>query len=764
MKNKFFALCAIACAACGLNACEDGEHENLECDASYVAECLDTGHMMSCQSGKLIVTKCANGTYCKSQNGAAAMCAPISDSSNAPVPSQCSHSGAQCQGNSVVVCANGQIISSTPCTYGCDSATNVCKLQPVEQECTPGEKKCGTSLMQCGSDGKWMYAECACEDDPVEGPKCAGSEPEKCTPGEKKCAGTAGLAVCNNKGEWDYADCICEDNANDGPKCAGDQPQPVNPCDSCTDNQVCKNGGCVDIPAEIEVSDVAECESDEDCADGLVCAAKACVPKGMLEANIGDPCPEDWYKTAYYEACDADGNARYCAYDDDDNVVLQIENCLSECRMAYVSSDESYRAVCDVPASASCFEEGEKINYCDVIEDASGDFAYSSYYLCLPATDGKFAAVDMAVWDDYSECSGLTCTADGSACEGGAMPTSCEFETKCDGNVYSYCYDLGIFGIFQDSKDCSEDGMVCDTISGESSCFKPCSDSSAVNYACLEDEDDGSLSLAKTECKDFGDGKVYEVTSRTACGNACDAEAGACKVLEVGAQCDEASFVPECIGNSLTKCDNGVVAIDEDCAASGNVCAVFQGEGYCLGACNEAAAETEGCQELNGAGAYLELECTPDDNGQLVWDIVGGHYCSSHVCANDKECQKLVEDEGSDCDYKTHSDACRDGILVTCNDENILEAQNCAFDDAVCGVLADGYGEGIDYAKCFVQEEACEEEGAQMNVCTDSMFFSYISNLECYNTTAGMFYIANHIDYCADYCTDETSCEILEED
>lgn len=760
MKNKFFALCALACAACGLNACEEGEHENLQCDASYVSECLDTANIMSCQSGKLVVTKCAAGTYCKSQNGAAAQCAPVSDGSTSPVPAQCSHSGAQCQGNSVVVCSNGQIISTTPCTYGCDSSANVCKLQPVEQDCTPFEKKCDGGLAICDSTGHWQYAECLCEEDEIEGPKCAGSEPAKCTPGEKKCAGAAGLAVCDDKGEWQYADCICEDDANDGPKCAD---APVNPCDSCTDNQVCKNGGCVDIPADIEVSDVAQCEKDEDCAEGLACAAKACVPKGMLEAEFGDPCPEDWYKTNYYEACDADGNARYCGYDDNENVVLFIEGCTSACRMAYASEDKYYTAVCDVPASASCFEEGEEINYCDVIEDASGDFAYSSYYLCLPATDGKYAAVDMAVWGDYSECSSTACTADGSACEGGEMPTSCEFETKCDGNVYSYCFDLGIFGVWQDSVDCAQDGMVCDTISGESSCFKPCSDIGNVSYACVEDELDGEISLVKTECKDFGEGRVYDINSQKVCGNDCDAEAGACKVLEIGAACDADTFVQECVGNSVTKCENGVVAIDEDCAASGNVCAVFQGEGYCLGACDKVGSEMTGCQDFGGVGAYLELECTADDNGQLVWDIAGGNYCSSQVCANENECQKLVEDEGTACDYKTHSDACRDNILVTCNDENILEARNCDFDGAVCGVLADGYGEGIDYASCFTEADACEEEGAETVVCEDTLFVSYLGYYGCFNTTAGLYNVLKTYDYCADYCTDETSCEILED-
>lgn len=757
MKNKLFALCALACAACGMTACEDGQYQDLKCDSSYVAECLDAKNMMSCVNGTLVVTKCQNNFYCTSQNGAAAQCAPASDNSVSPQP-QCDFAGSKCQGTNLLTCTNG-ILSSQSCLYGCDPATNVCKQQPVPSECDFTGSKCqGDNLLTC-SNGVLSTTACEFGCDASANVCKAQELPENCTPGEKKCAGNAGLAVCDDDGKWAYADCICVDDPTDGSKCDSGIEPPADPCAACTDNQVCKNGSCADIPTDIEVSDVVACQADDDCGDGLVCANKACVPAGMLEANDGDACPEDWYKTHYYEACDADGNARYCAYDDDDNVVLFVDKCSTACKMAYVADEDYYTAVCDVPDSAKCFEENEELGYCD---DSYDDFAFESYYVCMPSTDGSLTAVDMSVWGEYNECKGTTCSADGLTCADGAMPTSCEFETKCDGSTFYYCYDLGIFGVYDGSEDCSELGMVCDTIDGAAGCFKPCDNAGSVSYACNVDEEEGTLNLVTNTCTSFGEGQVYEITSSRTCGNACDADNGACKALEVGAECDEVTFVPECLGNALTKCEGVVVAIDEDCEASGNVCATFGGEGYCMGACDSEDAERTACQEFGGAGAMLDLVCSKDDNGTLVWDIDGGHYCSSHVCASDSECKKLVDDEGSECDYKTHSDACRGSILVTCNDENVLEAMDCGFEEAECGVLTDGYGEGIDYASCFTAEDACEEEGAQKNVCVDTLFISYLSNLQCYNTSIGLYYIANHNDYCKDYCTDESSCEIMD--
>lgn len=759
MKNKLIAVCALSCAALGLNACAEGPYSNLDCDSSYVAECLNAKSLMFCDNGKLTVTTCDSKSYCRSMNGGAAECAPIS--SGGEIQSQCSHVGTQCSGNSLVTCTNGQITANMICPNGCDASTNTCKTSTgPSTECTPGEKKCAgeAGFAECDNSGNWMYADCRCEDDPVDGPRCISSEPETCTPGAKKCAGNAGLAVCSDSGSWEYTNCTCENDPTEGPRCAAQAPDP---CASCTDNQVCKQGACVEKPAEIIVTDVVECEADDACDVGFVCANKACVPKEMSEANEGDPCDEAWYDSDYYEFCDADGNARYCSYDDNDDVVLFVEKCSAGCRTAYSEDTEGYTAICENAVSDACFTENEEIGYCEVLTDSLGDFAYSSYYVCMPTTDGTLAAVDMAVWGEYTVCNEAACTAEGT-CEGGDVPTSCDYESKCDGDVLSVCYDLSMFGlgVFEDVVDCKADGMVCDTLNEVSDCYRVCSEVGAVAYSCEFDEDEGIPSLVTSTCTDMGNGKLYDANVVETCGNACDAEAGKCKVLEVGDACDETLFVPECIGSSVTKCEGGVVALDQDCAATeGNVCAVFEGIGYCMKSCANKDDKRVSCEPYEGVDALLDFVCVDSDNGLLVWDIDGdgshNYFCSSHKCASDTACELLVDDEGAECDYYTQSDACRDNILVTCSQSGILVAENCAFEDAICGVLPDGYDPGVDYATCFTAADACQNEGEESTLCSDSV----ILNRRCYNTSIGLYNVVESYDYCTNGCADDKSCK-----
>lgn len=75
MKRSFLMVCLFVVAAFFLNACEEGEYNDLECDEStYQAECLDGTHYMKCNLGSLIVVACGNGHICKRNETSGASC------------------------------------------------------------------------------------------------------------------------------------------------------------------------------------------------------------------------------------------------------------------------------------------------------------------------------------------------------------------------------------------------------------------------------------------------------------------------------------------------------------------------------------------------------------------------------------------------------------------------------------------------------------------------------------------------------------------
>ena len=68
MKQRYWLASILFSAFAFLGACSEGEYNNLDCDAGYVPECLDTTHIMMCINGKLIVSACEIGQYCHVQN------------------------------------------------------------------------------------------------------------------------------------------------------------------------------------------------------------------------------------------------------------------------------------------------------------------------------------------------------------------------------------------------------------------------------------------------------------------------------------------------------------------------------------------------------------------------------------------------------------------------------------------------------------------------------------------------------------------------
>ena len=177
MNKNLLKLCILGCAAVAFNACDTGDYKDLECDASYVAECLSENALMFCENGKLNLKFCAEGSTCIHVDGAATCAAdgegstvePIvcsnkcidgtklkqcnSDGSTTDV--DCSLSGKVCENNACVEPSSSCVVSCAAdgiTLNDCDGEGN-----PVTRDCSKDSEGNDTGKV-CGDDGNGSFA------------------------------------------------------------------------------------------------------------------------------------------------------------------------------------------------------------------------------------------------------------------------------------------------------------------------------------------------------------------------------------------------------------------------------------------------------------------------------------------------------------------------------------------------------------------------------------------------------------------------------
>ena len=79
---------------------------------------------------------------------------------------------------------------------------------------------------------------------------------------------------------------------------------------------------------------------------------------------------------------------------------------------------------------------------------------------------------------------------------------------------------------------------------------------------------------------------------------------------------------------------------------------------------------------------------------------------------------------GSACDYYTYSESCIDGNAYYCGEGNTIESVSCSGSSS-CIEIANGYGEGINYAGCLSKEDQCSKLGDKTVLCADELYESY---------------------------------------
>lgn len=410
MNNKFFCLSVLATMALTANACDTGDYNDLDCDESYVSDCIAEKAYMKCdlETKKLIVVQCAetgsdtdkgkemschqgaSGARCVSQDMLANKCEADVCASDALLhkcvdgiiePVLCSGATPKCgidaTGKAACVGEGGQ--TSESCTETvCDTTTNVIKV------CVDGKvtetKRCsedGSSI--CGTQGEGDAAVQACI-----------PNPEYCD--VSACTDDGKIKRCS---EHRYVDAVACDDADESIKCfdvttgEGDAAKTVGECrKSCTASACSEDNTKLLVCNEKGYYEDAEACPSGRC--GLVVDPEGENDEGVfdcLKPEVGETCTED--------VCGADGKIQKCIKEDGattghlaEAAACDVENANIKCFA--VTTGEGNDAVTNMCKTACTADEcvsSTTLNKCHIAEGAQE--GYVEVETCETAETGK---------------------------------------------------------------------------------------------------------------------------------------------------------------------------------------------------------------------------------------------------------------------------------------------------------------------------------------------------------------------------------------
>ncbi|GEM_PF-3285927 len=700
-------------------ACQDGAKQ-CNADNSNVQTCTDgawVDDVPACNFG------CENGV-CKE-----------------PPAETCEEDGAKrCNINNsnTQTCTDGVWVDDDPgCSYGCEN--DACKEPPAETDCEEESAvRCAEDTVQTCTDGKWTNADSACEFGCLEG-ACKEDPANSCTEeGAVQCA-EATVQTCTN-GKWVSADAACEFGCAEG-KC---NPEPIAAVDP-------------------------ECTKDEDCAelgDGIVCINSVCAPSDMAAANANDPCDPSWYQDNYYEFCDADGNARFCGTDANDNVVVVIDECSDGCVMAFaeagiIGQEDTYTAVCKNAKSADCTEINQAIPYCDDTTYASQNIAYNSTNVCLPTTEGGLVAMDMLIWGQYDMCD--------NGCN--EAHTVCASPFSCVGSDVKYCEEGEC-----NTYTCNEailEGTTCvnmGDLNGGENCYLPCTPSENGNDVsiCVDDSYYGLRSYTGQCLADVNNSGNYLVTSGyVSCANGCDETTGKCITLVDGegeacpedfeAHCTETGIAVTCNMEIDWSSFSVITSVAAEQCGGNTTCIEYSDSNGdpaagCLTACTEEGSRTYSCD-----GNYSDYNvCTDVDGNGSLYEVYGGYTrCSNGCDATSGECIKLIPTEGDPCStvddpdngVTAYEEHCEGEVVAYCSSGKVATTNCASVTGYSCKVLDI---DSTSVADCFSEAEVCTDDGTSLQCTTDSYGDEYSALMGCFSANDGKKY---------SYEVESTECE-----
>lgn len=287
MNNKFFYLSVLATMALTANACDTGDYNDLDCDESYVSDCIAENAYMKCdlETKKLIVVQCAasesdtddmichqgaSGARCVSEDMIANKCEADVCASDALLhkcvdgiiePVLCSGATPKCgidaTGKAACVSESAQI--GERCTETvCDTTTNVIKV------CVDGKV---TETKRCSEDGSSI---CGTEGEGDAAVQACIPNPEYCD--VDACGEDGKIKRCS---DHRYVDAVACDPADENIKCfdvttgEGADAKTVSECRKSCTADVCSDDG-----------KIQKCVVENDATSGYLAKASDCEVEG----------------------------------------------------------------------------------------------------------------------------------------------------------------------------------------------------------------------------------------------------------------------------------------------------------------------------------------------------------------------------------------------------------------------------------------------------------------------------------------------------
>ena len=403
------------CVTDEMKAAKEGD----PCDDNFDDFCRGDSMVFCSMANKVVVESCAQDGGCaivneKLQGGDLLL-------------SWCNGPSDQCktEGQKIPFCTSDADGKSFESSFVCAKNTEgkfTAKDQLLLGEYSPCAATCNADNTAC--------------DNSTPAPECKTNNDCK-DPTKPVCSN--GTCVANDTPEPPAPECKTNNDCKDPtkPVCsngtcvANDTPEPPAPeCkthDDCKDKTkpVCDNGKCIESSTVVDVA----CQGVT-CAKGT-CDRGVCVTDEMKAVKEGDPCDG---KT-FGDFCNGDSMV-YCSTA---NKVV-VTDCSNEGGCSIIKgSDGKYSSWCNGPSN-QCKNDDQKIPYCGL--NANG-YLIESSYICIKNTEGKFTALDQALYQGGSTLCATKCNADNTACDNSSTdynkPCDNSFKERCDGNIAVYC-------------------------------------------------------------------------------------------------------------------------------------------------------------------------------------------------------------------------------------------------------------------------------------------------------------------------------------
>ncbi len=403
MNKNLLKLCILGCATVAFNACDTGAYNNLECDESYVAECLSENAYMYCNNGKLDLKNCAPGSMCMHIDGVATCAA---DGEGGDVPQECTK---KCIDETHLNdCVNGQ---ATP--VDCSADGKVCEVDA----CVSAQPQCEAScdadgkLLTCeeDADGNRIAKDCSKDENGEDTGLVCGADAngkfdcvDPASLCEASCDADGKLLTCEKDADGNRIakDCSKDENGEDTGLVCGADPngkfdcvEPAQQCVVSCDADGIHLNSCNDE----DLAEVIDCSALNDQICGAVGESFGCIAKCTAADNKCDAETE----TAF--VCnETTGIINEIVCPDDDSKVCEVKDGIAGC-IARCTADDN-----------KCSDDAMKLLSCNSesghLEEVVCATEEHPNYQCLVNEDS------VPVCDAKASIIGLPCTCEGEDC------------------------------------------------------------------------------------------------------------------------------------------------------------------------------------------------------------------------------------------------------------------------------------------------------------------------------------------------------------